>query len=74
MAAVDGRVAAVVTAADAAVGRGLHASRVLQAMMPAVDGKGGGKPTLARGGGPGTDGIGAALEAGLAAVREALEG
>ena len=72
MAAVDGRAAAVVTAADAAVGRGLHAQDVLRAMMPAVDGKGGGKPTLARGGGPGVDGIAAGLEAGLARVRELL--
>ena len=72
MAAVDGRVAAVVAAADAAVGRGLHAQDVLRAMMPAVEGKGGGKPTLARGGGPAVDGITAGLEAGLARVRELL--
>ena len=72
MAAVDGRVAAVVTAADAAVGRGLHAQDVLSAMMPAVEGKGGGKPTLARGGGPAVAGIPAGLEAGLARVRELL--
>jgi len=72
MAAVDGRVAAVVAAADAAVGRGLHAQEVLRAMMPAVEGKGGGKPTLARGGGPAVDGIPAGLEAGLGRVRELL--
>jgi alanyl-tRNA synthetase len=70
--AVDGRVAAVVTAPDAAVGRGAHASDVLRAMMPAVDGKGGGKPTLARGGGPLVDGIPAALDAGLAKLGELL--
>ncbi|MCX6372010.1 MAG: alanine--tRNA ligase [Actinobacteria bacterium] len=73
MAAVDGRVAAVVAASDAAVGRGLHAQDVLRTMMPAVEGKGGGKPTLARGGGPALDGIPAGLEAGLARVRELLE-
>ncbi len=72
MAAVGGRVAAVVTAADAAVGRGLHAQDVLQAMMPAVGGRGGGKPHLARGGGPRADGIAAGLEAGLQKVRESL--
>ncbi|MEI6727452.1 MAG: hypothetical protein WCN81_14670 [Actinomycetes bacterium] len=44
----------------------------MRAMMPAVGGKGGGKPTLARGGGPEVDGIPAGLEAGLAKVREAL--
>ena len=72
MAAFDGRVAAVVTAADAAVGRGLHAQDVLRAMMPAVEGKGGGKPNLARGAGAKVDGIAAALEAGLTRVRESL--
>jgi len=41
-------------------------------MMPAVEGKGGGKPTLARGGGPAVDGIRAGLEAGMARVRELL--
>ncbi len=69
---IDGRVAAVVAAPDAAVGRGAHASEVLKAMMPAVDGKGGGKPTLARGGGGRVEGIPEALEAGLARLGELL--
>ncbi len=69
---VDGRAAAVVAAPDAAVGRGVHAQEVLRAMMPAVDGKGGGKPTLARGGGPEVAGIAAALAAGSARVGELL--
>ena len=69
---VDGRAAIVVAVSDAAVGRGLHAQEVLKAMAPAVDGKGGGKPTLARGGGANVDGIPAALDAGLAKVRELL--
>jgi alanyl-tRNA synthetase len=73
MAEVDGRAAAVVAAADAAVGRGLHAQDVLRAMMPAVEGRGGGKPTLARGGGPAVSGIAAGLEAGVVRVRESLE-
>ena len=46
----DGRVAVVVAASDALVGRGLRANEILAAMMPAIDGRGGGKPTLARGG------------------------
>ncbi len=71
---VDGRVAAVVAASDAAVGRGIKAGDVIKAMLPAVGGKGGGKPTLARGGGPGVAGIGAALEAGVVAVRDVLGG
>jgi alanyl-tRNA synthetase len=73
LADVDGRAAAVVTAGDAAVGRGLKAGDVLKAMLPAIGGKGGGKPVLARGGGPDVGGIPAALEAGLAAVRSLLD-
>jgi alanyl-tRNA synthetase len=69
---VDGRVSAVVAAGDAAVGRGVKAGDIMKAMLPAIDGKGGGKPTLARGGGSAVDGIGAALEAGAAAVRDVL--
>ena len=72
--AVDGRVAAVVAAGDAAVGRGVKAGDVMKAMLPAIGGRGGGKPTLARGGGSEVDGIPAALEAGAAAVRDALGG
>ena len=71
---VDGRVALVAAASDAAVGRGLHADELLRAMKPAVGGKGGGRPTLARGGGSKVEGIPAALEAGLARVRELLGG
>ncbi|NLE23560.1 MAG: alanine--tRNA ligase [Actinobacteria bacterium] len=69
---VDGRVAAVVAASDAAVGRGVKAGDVMKAMLPAIDGKGGGKPQLARGGGTAVDGIAAALEAGSACVRDVL--
>ncbi len=69
---VDGRVAAVVAAGDAAVGRGVKAGDVIKAMLPAIGGKGGGKPTLARAGGSEVGGVGAALEAGAAAVRDIL--
>jgi len=69
---VDGRVALVVGVGDSPVGRGLHAQEILKAMLPAVNGKGGGKPTLARGGGGRAQGIGAALEAGVARARELL--
>ena len=72
LAGIDGRVAVVVAATDALVGRGLRANEVLAAMMPAVDGRGGGKPTLARGGGMNVDGMSAALEAGVARARELL--
>ena len=70
----QGRAAVVVAAADAVVGRGAHASEILRAMTPAIEGKGGGKPTLARGGGDKTEGIAAALEAGLAKASELLGG
>jgi alanyl-tRNA synthetase len=69
---VGGRAAAVVAAPDDAVGRGVHASEVLKAMMPALDGKGGGKPTLARGGGSRVEGLSEALESGLARLAELL--
>ena len=69
---VDGRAAIVVAVSDAAVGRGVHARRSCKAMLPAVDGKGGGKPNLARGAAPTSTGIDAALDAGLAKVRELL--
>ena len=72
LAGIDGRVAVVVAASDALVGRGLRANEILAAMMPAVDGRGGGKPTLARGGGTNVDGMSAALEAGVARARELL--
>ena len=73
-AAIDGRATLVVALSDAAVGRGLHAQELLRAMTPAVGGKGGGRPTLARGAGPNVDGIAAALEAGVAKARELLGG
>jgi alanyl-tRNA synthetase len=69
---LDGKAALVVSAGDAAVGRGVHAGEVLKAMLPAVDGKGGGKPTLARGGGANVAGIPAALDAGAARARGLL--
>jgi alanyl-tRNA synthetase len=43
-------------------------------MMPAIDGRGGGKPTLARGGGANVEGMAAALEAGVVRARELLGG
>jgi alanyl-tRNA synthetase len=74
LASIDGRVAVVVAATDALVGRGLRANDVLSAMMPAIDGRGGGRPTLARGGGTNVGGMSAALEAGVARARELLGG
>lgn len=71
---VDGRVAAVVAAGDAAVGRGVKAGEILKVMLPSIAGKGGGRPALARGGGSEVSGIAAALDAGRDAVTDALDG
>jgi len=65
--------AVLVAVGESTVGRGVHAGEILRAMMPAVDGRGGGKPTLARGGGANVAGIAAALAA-AAARAEALLG
>jgi alanyl-tRNA synthetase len=69
---LDGKAALVVSVGDAAVGRGVHAAEILKAMLPAVDGRGGGKPTLARGGGANAAGTAAALDAGAARARALL--
>jgi len=66
------RAAIVVSVGDAAVGRGVHANDVIKTMLPLIAGKGGGRPTLARGGGANVAGIEAAVEAAVAKVRELL--
>ena len=68
----EGRAAIVVSVGDAAVGRGVHANDVIKTMLPLIEGKGGGRPTLARGGGANVAGIEAAVEAAVAKVRELL--
>ena len=70
----DARVAVVVAVSDGLAGRGLHAQEILRAITPAIDGKGGGKPVLARGGGSNVDGLATGLEAGVAKARELLGG
>jgi alanyl-tRNA synthetase len=69
---VAGRVALVVSVGDATVGRGVKAGDVVKAMLPAIDGKGGGKPNLARGGGANVAGIDAAMQAAVDLVSEIL--
>ena len=69
---VEGRAALLVSVGDGAVGRGLKAGEILQAMLSHVDGRGGGRPTLARGSGPRIDGAEAAVAAGLEHVAAAL--
>jgi alanyl-tRNA synthetase len=68
----DARVAVVVAVSDSLTGRGLHAQEILRTIMPEIDGKGGGKPVLARGGGSKVEGIAAGLAAGAAKARELL--
>jgi alanyl-tRNA synthetase len=70
--AVDGKVAVVVAVGESTVGHGVRAGDILKAMMPSLDGKGGGKPTLARGGGTNVAGIDQAMDAAIATVKEAF--
>jgi alanyl-tRNA synthetase len=68
--AVDEKAAIVIATNEAAVARGLRANDLLQVALSHVDGRGGGKPDLAQGGGSQPGGIGDALQAVVAAVRE----
>ena len=69
---VDGKAALVAATNDAARAAGLWASDVLRAVLPQVDGRGGGKADVAQGGGPRAAGIADALSALDAAVRAGL--
>ena len=69
---LDGKAAVVVAVGQPTVGRGVKAGEILAAMLPAVEGRGGGKPTLARGGGGKAAGIKEALAAASAAVESLL--
>ncbi|TAM85671.1 alanine--tRNA ligase [bacterium] len=64
----DGEVALLVGVSDDLVARGVKAGDLLKAMAEKVDGRGGGRPNLAQGGGKNPSGVPQAL----AAVREAL--
>ena len=59
----DDKVALVVTTDSAARDGGNSASSVLKAMLTAIDGKGGGSPEMAQGGGTGAGNIDAAFTA-----------
>ncbi|MEW5989763.1 MAG: alanine--tRNA ligase [Chloroflexota bacterium] len=60
-----------VTVSSDLVERGIAAGDLVRAAMPAVDGKGGGRPEMAQGKGSRRDGLGAAMAAIEAAVHEA---
>ena len=64
----DGKVTMVCAATAAAVTTGVSANDVLKAAAPHIDGRGGGKPDLAQGGGSNPAGIAAALQAVTAAL------
>ncbi len=66
----DGRAAVVAASAPEAAALGLGANDLLQAAMPAVSGRGGGKPELAQGGGATVEGIPDALAAVESLVRD----
>ena len=58
----------VVATTPAAVDRGLRAGDLVKAFLPDIEGRGGGKPDLAQGGGSRPDGVPAAIETLRAAV------
>jgi alanyl-tRNA synthetase len=59
----DDKIAVVVTTDSAARSGGASAADVLKAMLPALDGKGGGSPEMAQGGGSGIANLEAAFTA-----------
>ena len=61
----DGKVAFVVTTDAAARDSGVSASNILKAMMPAVDGRGGGSAEMSQGGGANVAGLDAAFSAAI---------
>ena len=71
---VDGRVAMVALVNPRALELGLTARDLLQAAMPAIDGRGGGKDDIAQGGGTRPEGIEAAFDAVIALVGERAAG
>lgn len=68
VAASDGKVAVLAATDERARDAGVSAREVLQAALPAVGGRGGGKDDVAQGGGTDESGI----EAALAAARDAV--
>ena len=69
-AVTDGRVAFVSVVNPRAIELGVTAKALLDAAMPAVDGRGGGKDDIAQGGGSNSQGMDAAFESVRAFVKE----
>ncbi|HZV79443.1 MAG TPA: alanine--tRNA ligase [Candidatus Binatus sp.] len=70
----NGKVSLVVAAGGQAAKKGVSAKDVLAALMPHIDGKGGGNPAIAQGAGKNAAGINAALAAVPAAIEKAVRG
>ena len=68
----NGKVSVVVTARRRGVAKGVSAKDVLAAIIPHVDGKGGGNPAMAQGAGKNAAGIDAALAAVPSAIEKAV--
>lgn len=63
-----------VSAPEEAVQKGINAGDIVRNICELLEGSGGGKPTLAQGGGPDVQWLDDALENGLSIVRDVLEG
>jgi alanyl-tRNA synthetase len=68
----DGKVAVVTATNDHARERGVRANEILGAVMPLVDGRGGGKDDVAQGGGNDASRVDEALEAARVAIAQAV--
>jgi alanyl-tRNA synthetase len=64
----DDKIAVVVTTDSSARDSGASAASVLKAMLPVLDGKGGGNPEMAQGGGNGTANLDAAFVAAASGI------
>ena len=69
----DGKASMLVAVTKDLKGK-VHAGKLVAALAPHVDGKGGGRPDLAQAGGPNASGIPAALEAAKGALEGQLRG
>ncbi len=68
----DGKPMLIAAMTDDLVKKGLKAGDLIKHVVPAIDGRGGGKPNLAQAGGNNSDGVPQALEQATAWVKERL--
>src|SRR5262249_31977630 len=72
--AEEDRVALIAGATDDAVKKGAHAGNLIKGVAPRVDGKGGGKPNMAQGGGKDASKLPEAVQAAKKLAAEQLGG